>query len=178
MVDHVTAASPPPAVHQAAWEELEPRVAYRLAALRSAVFVVEQQCWYLDLDGRDLEPGARQLWIEAPGPSRSSASAHDREHAGPTDNPGSADEPDGTVIAALRLLPELEGWRIGRVVTDPTRRGEGLATLLLQTALARPGPFVLDAQSHLTGWYEGFGFRVDGPEFIEDGIPHTPMRRT
>ena len=37
---------------------------------------------------------------------------------------------------------------------------------------------VLDAQSHLTDWYAGFGFVVDGAEYVdEDGIPHTPMRR-
>jgi ElaA protein len=41
----------------------------------------------------------------------------------------------------------------------------------------RTGPFVLDAQSYLTEWYGRFGFVVDGPAFVEDGIPHTPMRR-
>ena len=35
---------------------------------------------------------------------------------------------------------------------------------------------VLDAQSPLAGWYATFGFEVDGPEFLEDGIPHLPMR--
>ena len=39
-------------------------------------------------------------------------------------------------------------------------------------------PVVLDAQSHLIDWYAGFGFVVDGAEYVdEDGIPHTPMRR-
>jgi ElaA protein len=36
---------------------------------------------------------------------------------------------------------------------------------------------VLDAQSPLAGWYAGFGFEVSGPEFLEDGIAHLPMRR-
>ena len=36
---------------------------------------------------------------------------------------------------------------------------------------------VLDAQAPLAGWYAAFGFVVDGPEFLEDGIPHVPMRR-
>ena len=36
---------------------------------------------------------------------------------------------------------------------------------------------MLDAQSPLAGWYERFGFEVTGPEFLEDGIPHLPMRR-
>ncbi len=126
--------------------------AYRLAALRSAVFVVEQTCAYLDLDGRDLEPGATQLlWRH----------------------------PDGSVPAALRVLAEADGgWRIGRVVTDPAHRAAGLAGRLVQRVLdSRDGPFVLDAQSYLTGWYGRFGFSVAGPGFVEDGIPHTPMRR-
>ena len=36
---------------------------------------------------------------------------------------------------------------------------------------------VLDAQSYLAQWYARFGFVPDGPEFLEDGIPHIPMRR-
>ena len=39
------------------------------------------------------------------------------------------------------------------------------------------GTVVLDAQSHHTSLYERHGFVVDGPEFLDDGIPHTPMRR-
>jgi ElaA protein len=35
---------------------------------------------------------------------------------------------------------------------------------------------VLDAQSYLADWYERFGFRRDGEEYVEDGIPHVPMR--
>ena len=43
---------------------------------------------------------------------------------------------------------------------------------------ACPGrPAVLGAQSPLVGWYNKFGFAVDGEEFLEDGIPHVPMRR-
>ena len=38
------------------------------------------------------------------------------------------------------------------------------------------GDLVLDAQSHLRGWYERFGFAATGDEFVEDGIPHVPMR--
>ncbi len=179
-VDPDIAASPPPTVHESSWDELGPRIAYRVAALRAAVFVVEQQCWYLDLDGRDLEPGARHLWIGGPGTRPSTGSTHHPDRpdrpAGP-DNTDSTDSTDSTVVATLRLLPEREGWRIGRVATDPARRGEGLAAALIRVALARPGPFVLDAQSHFTVWYGRFGFRLDGSVFVEDGIPHTPMRR-
>ena len=38
-------------------------------------------------------------------------------------------------------------------------------------------PCVLDAQSHLVAFYARHGFAASGPEYVEDGIPHTPMRR-
>ena len=49
----------------------------------------------------------------------------------------------------------------------------------MHTALAQVAgcAVVLDAQSYLVGWYARFGFTPDGPEFVEDGIPHVPMRR-
>ncbi len=137
--------------HEASWQQLSPTLAYRLAALRSIVFVVEQNCPYLDLDGRDLETTTRQCWIEGP---------------------------DGAPVSALRLLAEPGGgWRIGRVVTAASHRGQGLAAILVGHALSRPGPFVLDAQAHLGDWYGAFGFRRSGADFLLDGIPHTPMRR-
>jgi ElaA protein len=43
-------------------------------------------------------------------------------------------------------------------------------------ALARCGrPVRIEAQSYLLGWYAAFGFAPCGPEYLEDGIPHTPM---
>ena len=58
-------------------------------------------------------------------------------------------------------------------------REELLAGRLVDDVLARHGevPVVLDAQSYLVEWYGRFGFVATGPEFLEDGIPHTPMRR-
>jgi len=72
-------------------------------------------------------------------------------------------------------------WRIGRVATASAQRGRGLAAALMRAALAEcvGRPVALEAQSYLTDWYAGFGFVVDGTEYVdEDGIPHTPMRRT
>jgi ElaA protein len=139
-------------VRSAAFDELTGPTAYRLWALRSEVFVVEQAAAYLDLDGRDLEPGTRHLWVEA----------------------------DGLPVATLRVLDDGDVWRIGRVATARTHRGRGLAAALVRAALGECAgrPAVLDAQSYLTDWYATFGFVVDGSEFVdEDGIPHTPMRR-
>jgi ElaA protein len=54
-----------------------------------------------------------------------------------------------------------------------------LARRLMVAALERVGPRVsrLDAQSYLAGWYAAYGYEQMGPEFLEDGIPHVPMRR-
>lgn len=124
---------------------------YALLRLRVDVFVVEQACPYPELDGRDLDPGTRHLWLA---------------------------DAEGSPVACLRLLAEAGATRIGRVATRADRRGRGLAGRLLDHALASsPAPHVLDAQSHLRAWYEGRGFAVAGPEFVEDGIPHLPMRR-
>jgi ElaA protein len=139
-------------VREAALADLDPATLYRLLALRSEVFVVEQDCPYQDLDGRDLEPTALQLWLER----------------------------DGEVLATLRLLVDDERtMRIGRVATAKSARGAGLAGRLMDRALelAAGSEVVLGAQSYLEQWYAGFGFVRDGAEYVEDGIPHVPMRR-
>jgi ElaA protein len=141
-----------PPVHAAATADLDAVTLYRILRLRTDVFVVEQQCPYPELDGRDLEPAARQLWIER----------------------------DGQVAATLRLLRDPDGTaRIGRVATAPDARGAGLAAELMTRALelAGPGDVVLDAQRPLEAWYARFGFARDGEDYLEDGIPHVPMRR-
>ncbi len=131
------------------FDRLDARTAYDVWRLRQSVFVVEQACPYPDLDGRDTEPGTRHVLLE-----------------------------DDGLLGYARVLDDGEVWRIGRVVLAPAARGRGLADPLMQTALSVcPGrDVVLDAQSPLAGWYATLGFEVDGPEFVEDGIPHLPMR--
>jgi ElaA protein len=65
------------------------------------------------------------------------------------------------------------------VATAVPARGQGLAARLMERALDLIGaaPAVLGAQSYLVDWYARFGFVPSGPEYLEDGIPHTPMRR-
>jgi ElaA protein len=136
-------------IADATFADLDATTLYAILALRSRVFVVEQNCVYLDPDGRDLEESARQVWATA----------------------------NGAIVATLRVLRDRAAWRIGRVVTDESRRSTGLAARLVEHALSiTDGSVVLDAQSHLRAWYERFGFEVDGAEFIEDGIAHVPMR--
>ena len=142
---------PAPRIHTAAFADLDVATLYALLRLRVDVFVVEQQCAYPELDGRDVEPSALHCWIE---------------------------DDDGPV-AALRILRELDGLaRVGRVVTAPRARHRGLAATLLRHALTvtAPAPVVLGGQRYLEDWYRSFGFEIDGPEYIEDGIPHVPMR--
>lgn len=124
---------------------------YAALRLRAAVFVVEQDCVYLDPDGRDLEPTTVHIWASAP---------------------------NGAAASYVRVLAEPGGGhRIGRVVTDPSFRGHHLAARLLDEALAHcQRPVVLHAQSHLVHVYGRHGFVPDGPAFLDDGIPHTPMR--
>jgi ElaA protein len=132
------------------FSELEPAAAYAVWRLRQQVFVVEQACPYPDLDGRDPEPGTRHVLLD--------------------DGP--------TLLGYARVLDDGEVWRIGRVVLAPEARGRGLADEVMRAALAEsPGrDVVLDAQSPLARWYSTFGFEVTGPEFLDDGIPHLPMR--
>lgn len=139
-------------VHAAPLREIDPLTLYGLLRLRTDVFVVEQECAYPELDGRDAEPGAEHLWLEV----------------------------DGEPVATLRVLEEPGGVRrVGRVATHAGHRGRGYAALLVEEALRRTGdaPVDIDAQAHLEGWYARFGFRRSGDDFLEDGIPHVPMRR-
>lgn len=135
----------------AVFEELDIRTAYLLWQLRESVFVVEQNCPYQELDGRDLEPGTRHVWVER----------------------------EARPIGYLRVLEDPDRARIGRVVVAADHRGKGIAGVLMRGALkvVDERPSRLDAQSYLAGWYAGFGFEQAGPEFLEDGIPHIPMTR-
>jgi ElaA protein len=138
-------------VRSAHFADLDAATLYDLLRLRVDVFVVEQTCPYPELDGRDREPGTVHLWV-----------AH-----------------DGHPVSYLRILDDGDHARIGRVCTDRAHRGAGLSARLVAAALEAIGdrPCVLDAQSHLVHFYARWGFREAGEEYVEDGIPHTPMRR-
>ena len=128
--------------------DLSPYTLYALLRLRIAVFAVEQHCVYQDLDGRDTEPETWHGWVED----------------------------GGEVVACLRVLGAPGSEVIGRVVTAPGHRDRGLARALMTAALERCArPVRIEAQTYLLGWYAAFGFAPCGPEYLEDGIPHTPM---
>jgi ElaA protein len=140
-----------PALRIARFADLTPYEVYGLCRLRVDVFVVEQQCPYPELDGRDTEAGTEHLWFEE----------------------------DGEVLATIRVLDDGPTRAIGRVATAAGQRGRGLAARLVTEGIARCGdrPITLGAQAHLEGWYERLGFRRSGPGYVEDGIPHVPMHR-
>lgn len=135
--------------------QIAPETMYELLRLRVDVFVVEQECPYPELDGRDLDADAQQWWIEAEGDIASTVRTL-RDNAG---------------------TPE-QGWRIGRVATHANHRGQGYAAVLMRAAIEHcsDAPINIEAQAHLEQWYAKFGFARCGDDFLEDGIPHLPMR--
>jgi predicted GNAT family N-acyltransferase len=141
----------PVRLRTAHFAELTPFEVYALCRLRVDVFVVEQECPYPELDGRDTEPATLHVWLES----------------------------DGEVAATIRVLDDGDTRAIGRVATAAGFRGRGLAARLMRAGidLCDGYPVTLGAQAHLQGWYEQFGFRLSGPGYVEDGIPHVPMRR-
>ncbi|AMR29232.1 GNAT family acetyltransferase [Hymenobacter psoromatis] len=130
---------------------------YALLRLRSAVFVVEQNCPFQDMDGHDQ------------------AAYHLLGHTAA-----------GELAAYARLLPAGRSYpqvSIGRVVTAPRYRRAGLGRELLRRAIgecaARFGeqPIKIGAQQYLRAFYESFGFVAAGAGYLEDGIPHVHMVR-
>lgn len=84
---------------------------------------------------------------------------------------------NGEVIGIARLRPD---GRIGRMAVRADRRGHGVGSALLGSAIAQArqrdlAGVDLHAQSHALGFYAHFGFDIDGPEFDEAGIPHRHM---
>ena len=145
-------------ISAAPFAALDPLAAYGLWKLRQDVFVIEQECLFRDLDGLDLLPDTRHIVMED-------------EH--------------GVVLGCARVTEDTgdaaDGqsvWRIGRVALHPTVRGQGWGDRLMEAALqvCPDRDVVLDAQAPLADWYGSMGFEVTGAEFLDDGIPHLPMR--
>lgn len=138
--------------------DLDKQELYALLALRTRVFVVEQNCAYLEVDGQDLLGDTHHLLAWQ----------------------------DGELQAYLRLLdPQRHAGEvvIGRVVIAPQSRGGGLGHQLMERALRAcaehwPGqPVYLSAQAHLRSYYGRYGFLPVTEVYLEDAIPHIGMRR-
>ena len=126
-----------------------------IIALRIKIFVIEQNCPYQDLDGKDKR--AFHLFY--------------------TNN-------RNEVVAATRILPQNVSYAevsVGRVVVDKSFRRTGLGHLIMEESMnfiqAEFGliDVRLSAQKHLENYYEKHGFKSTGKEYLEDGIPHIEM---
>lgn len=144
-----------------AFDDLTNVEVYDMLAARAAVFVIEQNCLYGDVDGLDT-----QAW-----------------HLFAYSTPEAGARPK--LAGYLRvLLPDAEDSdiRIGRVLTTAEFRGQGLGGAMMARTLGHiraqwPGtPVRLHAQAHLQAFYGAFGFEPVSEVHEEDGIPHIWMR--
>lgn len=140
-----------------AWRDFTPDTLYAVLRLRSAIFVVEQDCVFPDMDGRD--PDCEHLcgWGG-----------------------------DGALVAYLRLVPpgvRTPEVALGRVVVAAAARGKGLGRAVMLEGLRRCAerhagqPVKVSAQAHLEAFYASLGFRTVGAPYDEDGILHVDMIR-
>lgn len=88
----------------------------------------------------------------------------------------------GEVVGTLRLLFRPDHAKIGRVAVARAHRGRGIATALMEAAIAHcaergAARIELGAQTDKLGFYEKLGFTPYGGEFTDGGMPHRAMRR-
>jgi ElaA protein len=136
------------------FDDLPNHTLYQVLRLRSEVFVVEQNCVFLDADNADEHCLHLCGFVE------------------------------GNVAAYARLVPPgilFPETSIGRVVTSPQYRGSGLGKVLMEEAIELchqvfgEGAIQIGAQLYLQKFYEGFGFKTIGEVYVEDGIDHIHM---
>ena len=136
------------------FQELSVEELYQILRLRSDVFVVEQECIYQDMDGKD-SLAVHILGME-----------------------------DEKIIAYTRIFAPGDYYDqpcIGRVVVDKQRRGEEKGKEIMEVSIKyvmdnyQDKDIVLSAQKYLEKFYKDLGFFVEGDEYLEDGIPHQKM---
>ncbi|MEJ7737289.1 MAG: GNAT family N-acetyltransferase [Chitinophagaceae bacterium] len=136
------------------FDELTLHELYAILQLRSEVFVVEQNCPFLDADGKDHYCFHLMGWE------------------------------DGLLAAYSRLVPASVTFAevsIGRVVTSPKARSKGFGKYLMQYSITvcyrlfGRTPIRIGAQLYLKKFYESSGFHQAGPVYPEDGIDHIEM---
>ena len=133
------------------FEELTAGELHLIYKERVAVFVVEQNCPYQEVDDTDLV--SIHFWKQA----------------------------DDRLLAYARLIPEAEGVRIGRVLVPQGERTHGYGQELMQVVLEYaqmhfPGlPIHAQAQAYLQNFYASFGFQSVSDIYLEDDIPHIDM---
>lgn len=138
------------------FDALSLRELHDILRARQQVFAIEQNCVYLDVDGVDEDCLHLAAWRRG------------------------VREP----LAYARIVPpglKYAEASIGRVITTAPGRGLGLGRELVRRAIAHAAQvhaghgIRISAQSYLEPFYGGFGFRIVGERYLEDGIPHTEM---
>jgi ElaA protein len=140
------------------FHELSAPQLYAIMALRQEVFVVGQNCAYLDADGKDFSSWHLMGYDDY-----------------------------GKLVAYARLIPKGVAYEhhasLGRVATAQAIRRTGAGRALMKATMdcmeqIFPGVSIkIGAQTYLREFYESYGFVVSGEEYLEDGIPHYPMVR-
>lgn len=138
------------------YEKLSLDELYDIMQLRQEVFVVEQECPYLDCDA--LDKSGYHLWMRDAGTG---------------------------IMSYCRILPPNVAYpgysSIGRILTSPKLRNQGLGKDTVQQAIKSSEhlfgktPIKISAQNHLQKFYNSMGFLAEGEPYDEDGIPHIAM---
>lgn len=138
------------------FDELSPSLLYDILQLRQQVFIIEQNCFYLDADGKDA-----QSWHLC---------AFEK----------------GNLVGYARVLPPGLSYKtdasIGRVVLVPTHRGTGLGRKLMLKSMAicqeqyPNAAIALSSQCYAESFYGSLGFNPVGDPYEDAGIMHIKMR--
>lgn len=127
---------------------------YEMLRLREEVFVLEQECLYIDIDGIDTRSWHTFM------------------------------QKDGRIIACARTFmrnEEEKTAQIGRVVAAKSERRKGYTSHIMHRAMTvarkelSAERIYLEAQQYAIPFYEQLGFKVISDIFMEDGIPHVKM---
>ena len=140
--------------HTKSFETLSVNELYEILTLRSIVFVVEQNCVFLDPDHKDQKCLHFMGWNE------------------------------NDLVAYCRIVPPGLSYTepsIGRVVSSPKYRGTGAGRVMMEKAIAITRelfdnqPIRIGAQLYLSKFYSSLGFEAQGDIYLEDGIKHVEM---
>ena len=135
------------------WDDLSKEEVEKIFSLRSEVFIVEQECPYQDVDGRDAEADHLLLYE------------------------------NNILCGYTRVFPKNTYFKeasFGRTVVKKTHRGKGYGHMLVKESLKylkkkNEDIVKISAQSYLKKFYTFHGFTPKGEEYLEDNIPHTAM---
>ncbi|MGM0379715.1 MAG: GNAT family N-acetyltransferase [Bacillota bacterium] len=137
------------------FDELNPVEVYQMLKLRSEIFIVEQECVYLDIDGKDID-GYHLLEYDE----------------------------NENIVGCLRILSKgatFDTVSIGRVCVKENFRGKDIGTKMMHKAIdfidevLNEKSIKISAQTYLVNFYKDLGFEKISDPYLEDGIKHVDM---